>query len=110
MRIVVLGASGLIGHKLFQTFTDRFDQCYAVLHRDRSIFADCGLFDTDKVIDKLDAMDFDHLKGVLHAVNPDVILNCVGITKTKASGERSDPSDHDQLPFAASVGRLGQVQ
>ncbi len=83
MRVVVLGASGLIGHKLFQTFTDRFDQCYAVLHRDKNIFADCGLFNTDKVIDKVDATDFDHLQGVLHAVDPDVILNCVGITKRK---------------------------
>ena len=83
MRIVVLGASGLIGHKLFQTFTDRFEHCFAVLHRDRNVFADCGLFESDKVIDNVDAMDFDHLKGILHAVDPDVILNCVGITKRK---------------------------
>ena len=83
MRIVILGASGLIGHKLFQTLHDRFGDAHAVLHRDRQAFAQFGLFDNDRVVDKVDAMDFANLRGILHALNPDVVLNCIGITKRR---------------------------
>jgi dTDP-4-dehydrorhamnose reductase len=82
-RILVLGASGLIGHKLFEKLGERFDDVSAVLHRDRSCFKGSGLFTGDNVIDNVDASDFPKLSGILHAVDPDVVLNCVGITKRK---------------------------
>jgi dTDP-4-dehydrorhamnose reductase len=34
-----------------------------------------------RVIDRIDVLDFGVLSGVLRAVNPDIIMNCVGITK-----------------------------
>ncbi len=83
MRTLVLGASGLIGHKLFQNLHDRFGDCHAILHRDREEFTDCGLFDNDRVIDRVDVSKWNRLQGILHAVSPDVVLNCVGITKRK---------------------------
>ena len=82
-RILVLGASGLIGHKLYEKLTERFGDVWAVLHRDRELFSGCGLFDGETVIDNVDVSDFKKLEGILHVVNPDVVLNCVGITKRR---------------------------
>lgn len=83
MRILVLGASGLIGHKLFQNLTTRFGDVHGVLHRDRSLFSGFQLFEGDKIIDNVDASYFPKLEGILHAVNPDVVLSCIGITKRR---------------------------
>ena len=82
-RILILGASGLIGHKLLEQLSQRFPEVYGVLHRDRSAFEGCSLFTGDKIIDNVDASDFPKLSGILHAVDPDVVLNCVGITKRR---------------------------
>lgn len=83
MRILVLGASGLIGHKLFQQLGQRFDDIHALLHRDRSLFEACGLFKGNNVIDNFDASDLPATLEMLQEVNPDVVLNCVGITKRR---------------------------
>lgn len=89
MRILILGASGLIGHKLYQRLGQRFGDVYATLHRPRTAFEKYGLFDSPRVIDRVDVREFDHLTGILHAVDPDVVLNCVGITKRRS--EIQDP-------------------
>jgi len=39
--------------------------------------------DLSKVIHHVDINDLAHFKSILHAVDPDVVLNCIGITKRK---------------------------
>lgn len=82
MRILILGVSGLIGHKLFQVLSQNCD-VFATLHKSKSDYGDLPLFSKNNVIDKIDVSDFDALETVLLHVNPDVILNCVGITRRK---------------------------
>ncbi|TRX40139.1 dTDP-4-dehydrorhamnose reductase family protein [Flavobacterium restrictum] len=82
MRILILGVSGLIGHKLLQDLKKDFE-IYATLHRAKSDYGDLPLFSEKNIIENIDVLDYEVLKGVLFAVNPDVILNCVGITKRK---------------------------
>lgn len=88
-RIVILGASGLIGHKLFERLSTRFDDVYGVLHRDRAAFDQYDLFDSPKIVDRVNADEFEKLTGVLHCLRPDVVLNCIGITKRRP--EIKDP-------------------
>ena len=88
-RIVILGAGGLIGHKLFERLRPRFGDVTAVLHGTRERFAGIGLFDGEDVIQNVDVRNFDRLTGILHALNPDVVLNCAGITKRRP--EVNDP-------------------
>ena len=83
MRTLVLGASGLIGHQLFRKLHDRFGDCHAILHRNRNEFTATGLFENRRVIDLVDVSRWDHLQGILKSISPDVVLNCVGITKRK---------------------------
>lgn len=83
MRIIILGGSGLIGHKLWQLLPSRFDEVYTTLRRPKQEFAKFGLYNSSKVIGNVDILDFDKLEGILQAVDPDVIINCIGITKRK---------------------------
>lgn len=82
MRVLILGVSGLIGHKLLQELSRDFE-VYATLHKSKSDYGDLPLFSNKNIIEKIDVLDFEVLKGTLFAINPDVILNCVGITKRK---------------------------
>lgn len=82
MRVLILGVSGLIGHKLLQELTESCE-VFATLHKSKSEYGHLPLFSNKNIIEKIDVSDFEVLKGVLFAVNPDVILNCVGITKRK---------------------------
>jgi len=82
MRILILGVSGLIGHKLLQELSSDFE-VFGTLHRKKSDYGNLTLFSGNNIIESVDIVDFKMLKGVLRAINPDVILNCVGITKRK---------------------------
>jgi len=76
MRVMVLGAGGLIGHKLFQILKADMD-VFAVLHRS-SIHP---LFNGGNVFNNIDVLEFDRLVPLINDHQIDVILNCVGITK-----------------------------
>ena len=82
MKVIVLGASGLIGHKLFEKLSLRFET-YGTLRLKREEYENDFFKDYDNFIDQIDVHDFDNLIKNLNRVNPDVILNCVGITKRK---------------------------
>lgn len=83
MRILVLGSSGLIGHKLLQKLTERFGDVFGTLHGGRSRFEGNPLFAGPRIIENVDVRAFRQLEGILKAVNPDVVLNCAGITKRR---------------------------
>jgi len=82
MRILILGASGLIGHKLLKILADDFE-VFGTLHNTKLHYGNHPLFSGQNVIESIPVEEFEMLTGVLKAVNPDVILNCVGITKRK---------------------------
>jgi len=83
LKILVLGASGLIGHKLFQTIKDAGHKTFGTLHGKKSAFPNIDFLQTDSIIESVEVLEFDKLHGILHAIQPDVVLNCIGITKRK---------------------------
>lgn len=88
-RIAILGASGLIGHKLYDVLKARFSSVTPILHGSRDRFATAGIFQGEDTIENVDVGNFDHTIGVLHALRPDVVLSCAGITKRRP--EMKDP-------------------
>jgi dTDP-4-dehydrorhamnose reductase len=80
---MILGGSGLIGHKLWYNLKDRFNEVYATLHRDEAHYRSYGIFRSQNLIYNVDITNYEHLMGILHATNPEVVINCIGITKRK---------------------------
>lgn len=89
MKILILGASGLIGHKLYQELKPRFDQVRGLVRRSREEMSQFGLFEEEDMIYDVDVLEFKKLTGIITALKSDVVLNCVGITKRKE--EIEDP-------------------
>ena len=78
MKILILGAYGMIGHKLFLTLSKRFD-----------LFATCRSFHKkwshilpkERLFADVHADNFDSVIGAVKSIAPDVVINCIGIVK-----------------------------
>ena len=80
MRILVVGGSGMLGQKLVQRWRDYFDVWTTL----RSKFADYerfGIFQREKTIESLSALDTAAVATTVERIRPDVIFNAVGIVK-----------------------------
>ncbi|MDD5492760.1 MAG: SDR family oxidoreductase [bacterium] len=88
MRIIVLAGGGMLGHKMWQGLSAYFKDTYVTLRKTRSHYDQTGLFQSNQVIDNLDLADFKKLNHILDEVNPDVIVNCAGVTIRSKEGEK----------------------
>jgi dTDP-4-dehydrorhamnose reductase len=79
MRVLILGAGGMLGHKMWEIFRDRFD-CRAAMRSRLPL----PLFD-ERVIDGFDATNFDGIGRLIAKVKPDVVVNCIGVVKQLAA-------------------------
>ena len=80
MRVLILGGSGMLGHKLWQVCNNRFDTWTTVRAGYRA-YAKYDLFDPQRLLCGIDAFNFDTVVRVLATVRPDVVINCIGIIK-----------------------------
>ena len=82
MRVLILGGTGMLGHKLWQVFnqTKEFDTWVTL----RSAYQDqeyLNLFDVSRTIENVDAYNFESVEAAINRCKPDVVVNAVGIVK-----------------------------
>lgn len=81
MRVLVLGASGMIGNAMFRVLGENAE--WSVFGCARSVGLK-GLFPSAlgaKLMTGIDAENPDVLMRVFGEVNPDLVINCIGLTK-----------------------------
>jgi dTDP-4-dehydrorhamnose reductase len=78
-RVLVIGATGMLGHKTWQVLRERFDT-WATIRR-RQPYAATGLFSNSRIIEGVNVDDFDSVVRACATSRPTVIVNCVGIVK-----------------------------
>jgi len=84
MKILILGADGMLGHKLVQVLGEGLETWAAI--RSSSIsFPWPSFANSDRMILDLDVRDISKLETVLKDLVPDVVINSVGIVKQKES-------------------------
>jgi dTDP-4-dehydrorhamnose reductase len=70
MRLLVLGGSGMLGHKLVE-----------VASRSVETFVTVREGSGDRVVSGVDATDFDTVAAAIESVQPHAVVNCIGIVK-----------------------------
>ena len=83
MRVLVLGADGMLGHKAFQVLSERF-YVQAGFRARKGLWQQYPIFKgvkRDRIFTGIDAMDFKTLIQVFKKAGPDVVINCIGIIK-----------------------------
>ena len=78
-RVLVLGATGMLGHKVWQVLGKRFDAWAAVRRVGRHRAT--GLYEGPHVIEDVRAEDFASVQHAVRTARPYAIINCIGIVK-----------------------------
>jgi dTDP-4-dehydrorhamnose reductase len=96
MKVLILGATGMLGHKVWQYARGHF-QAYAAIRGDFASVAGYGLFDPASTVCGVDALDFATVEGAVRAVRPEAVVNCIGLVK-------QHPLAHDPVTCLALNG------
>jgi dTDP-4-dehydrorhamnose reductase len=91
MRVMVLGATGMLGHKLVQTLAPRFEVVGAVRGDGRG-WASHPAFARAVLRPGVDAQDPASLRRAIVETAPDVVINAVGIVKQLPQAKDPLPS------------------
>ena len=85
MRILVLGATGMLGHRLLLGLDKLGYEVMAGVRRDVSDDEPFRrwpvLADRNRLVTGLDAYQLDAFRHILTKIRPDVIVNCIGLIK-----------------------------
>jgi dTDP-4-dehydrorhamnose reductase len=81
MRVIVLGAGGMLGHKIFQLLSQHFEtwgtfQLPAAIAHQHPAFVDTP---EDRILGGVDAFNGDSLVRAVAGCRPEVLVNCVGL-------------------------------
>lgn len=80
MKVLILGATGMLGHKAWQVFSGRCDT-YVTMRQEFSKYENYGLFERSRTLDNIDAGRIELIEESIKKVKPEVVLNCIGIIK-----------------------------
>jgi dTDP-4-dehydrorhamnose reductase len=80
MKVLVLGGSGMLGHKIVQRFKDKFEVS-ATVRSNASVYRKFGFFENVKLVGDLNVQNIEEVEKLLAKINPEILVNCVGIIK-----------------------------
>lgn len=80
MKILVLGGSGMLGHRLWIRLREK-SNAYVTLRATAAPSATENLFPCDRTICNVIAENFDSVLAAFARVQPDVVINAIGIVK-----------------------------
>lgn len=80
MKILVFGATGMLGHKLAQVLGRRYE-VWATVRRSFSDIEHFGMFDRERTIENVDVLNEASVAEAVDAAEPDVVVNAIGIIK-----------------------------
>jgi len=90
MRVLLTGATGTLGHKLCQLWSDRYE-CWGTTRRkvDEETRTAIG---SPTLIADVDAFQIDSVETAVGQVEPDVVVNCIGAVKQVEAGQLPIPA------------------
>ncbi len=91
-KVLILGVAGMVGHKLFVELSTRPELEVSATTRNTGNLS--TIFDSTllkRVTAHIDAHRFETVAHLLETVRPDVVINCIGITKQLVD-------DHHPIP------------
>ncbi|OLE55879.1 MAG: NAD(P)-dependent oxidoreductase [Acidobacteria bacterium 13_1_20CM_3_53_8] len=86
MKVLILGGSGMLGHKLWQICAERFD-AYVTFRQPAKAYEQYGIFDLSSAIGNVSADDESSIVRAIAEVRPEVVVNSIGIVKQDAGAK-----------------------
>jgi dTDP-4-dehydrorhamnose reductase len=95
MRLLILGGTGMLGHKVLQHAATQPVETFCTIRglREGSGLERLGLdLPATAIVPGVDVAHWEHVRGVLSELRPDVVVNCIGIVKQRPEAESAIPS------------------
>ncbi len=108
MKLLVLGATGMLGHKLMQVLSARFEVTGTVRGHAAG-YQSHPVLGVMPLLGGVQAEDFDSVVQVIAAVRPEVVVNCIGLVKQLAAAKETVPSITVNALFPHRLARLCQA-
>jgi dTDP-4-dehydrorhamnose reductase len=89
-RIMVLGGTGMLGHKMFQVLGARFPETTCTISGSGLVpsLERTGIFQERRTMQGVDALCWERVEEVLKKNRPEVVVNCIGVIKQRdAAGD-----------------------
>ncbi|CAN5351582.1 SDR family oxidoreductase [soil metagenome] len=90
MRVLVIGGTGMLGHKLVQTLGDDLE-VWTTIRRPFSQVERFNIFDRRRTVENLNVLDNDALRSAIDLIKPSVVINAVGVIKQVPAAD--DPAE-----------------
>jgi dTDP-4-dehydrorhamnose reductase len=94
MEILILGGTGMLGHKLFQHLRKSHAETCCTIRGsiDQPRLRSVDLFHSGGVIENCDVADFRQLENLILVNRPKAVINCIGIVKQRPEATQAVPS------------------
>lgn len=86
MKILIVGGTGMLGHRLWMDLSATYDVWGTVRGSADSLPALRGIM-RSSICEQVDALHFETVKRVVERVQPDVVINCVGLIKQRETAK-----------------------
>ncbi|CAN5521124.1 NAD(P)-dependent oxidoreductase [soil metagenome] len=104
MRVLVIGGTGMLGHKLVQVLGPDFDVWTTIRRRFEEVER-FGIFDGNTTTADIDVEDHAKLREAILRAEPDVVINAVGIIKQLETPKQiNEVLPHKLAEFSAEFG------
>ena len=80
MKVLIIGGSGMLGHKLVRAWREKFDVWITIRGR-LDVYKQYKLCSEKKTRSNINVEDIEAVETVIKTIKPDVIVNAVGIIK-----------------------------
>jgi dTDP-4-dehydrorhamnose reductase len=93
MRVLILGGTGMLGHKMHEVLAREHDVVSTTRRPLSQLPVDPSVFLRDgEVIEGVDASQISALRELVADVEPDAVVNCVGVIKQRDAAHDAIPS------------------
>ncbi len=80
MRVLIFGAGGMLGHKVYQRLKTDFEVS-ATIRSDFDSIGRFDLFDKKSIIGNVDVTDLDSILSAIKKTKPEIVINAIGVVK-----------------------------
>lgn len=80
MRILIFGGSGMLGHRLWMNLSKEFET-WVTIRGSESELPDIPEFPRKYIRTNVDALNFDQVTRAMASIQPDLVINCIGLIK-----------------------------
>lgn len=106
MKVLILGARGMLGHQLCRILSDRME-VWGTIRENMNGFADePGFLPFNHCIENVEVQDLSKIREILDTLMPDAVVNGVGITKQRDEAKQAIPSIQINALFPHQLANL----